>query len=604
MTTGISGLVNRYGQSLALMNQVQNPQISLPSNFRTAPEDAYFYLWQQRKNLLASVNTRPLLRLWDENMSLIGTVGQEQSCVVEEVMADSGTGNCVIRQDNWLSKFILYDRRAEQDLHFTLDPQPSMRSFRTRWHGKVTTINAKRDQYGLHTIELEMTHNREHLKHLLFGANPISPPEIQVPKMYFMPWNCRFGVFSTMFINLARQFFPLLAIPDNIANPFGWIGASDLAGLDPLMWPLQPAFVDPVIDQSRFEVLAARWSDAHSVTLPILTDAGCQIRPYFFIDGEDTESPHPELSALLGSTVLPQRNCIVFACEDKSGVTGPTGTAIDGFVNFIASTGDDLITDTLIPDPDVFGDTEIPSGIYPLIETWFGVAPAPPWVIFKDDEFSGIIESQRSQHGATAKTIMTGGRSPGWLNDLQTFLIKWGLSQIQTVFAGGWGGNVGPAPLGAGLDELYQGEADDTLLAYERWSDPVRELYCGDFGFLEHFEAGTGTAYVVSGVLSIRDGQWKTRAWTSFKTTVKNGYPYLLDTDFTLGDRLGFTMANSIYVDQLYAYKRSYSRDAAMQIELQIGSGKNTADPLFAATNSLANIWNMVGMFMGSQQLF
>ena len=602
---GLPGFVDQFGQQLAMLNTLGNQQVSLPNAFADDPESAFFYLWQQRKNLIESVNQRPLLRLWDENHDLIGTIGQEKSVVVEEVMADSGSGTCVIRQDNWLSNFILYDRRAEQDLHFTLDPNPTNRSWRTRWGGKVTTVNAKRDTSGLHTIELEMIHNREHLKHLLIGANPVFPPEVQLPKMYFLPWNCRTGTAMTLFINLARQFFPLLAIPDNIFNPFGWIGVGDsIGGMDPLTWPIQVQFVDPVTDQSRFEVIAARWNDAHTVFAPTLQDAGCMIRAYTFIAGEDTESPHPELGNLLGNLVAPERNCIILAVEDKSGVTGPSGTLLDGWINFIASTGDDLITNTLVPDPDMFPDTQVPSGIEPIISQWFGVAPATPWIVWKDDQYSGILESTRSVHGATAKTCMTGGKSPGWVNDLQTFAIKYGLSQLQLVITGGLGGQTGPAPVGAGLDDAYQGELDDTLLAYERMSDPVRELYCGDFGFLEHWEAGTGTAYTVSGVLSLRDGLWKTRAWTSFKTTVKNGAPYLLDTDYTLGDRMGFTMAQALYVDQLYGYKRSYDRSKAMDIELQIGSGAQEKDPLFQATNSLAAVWNMFGMYMGSSQLF
>lgn len=588
-----------------MMNTLANQQVILPSTADADPLSSFFYLWQQRKNLQASINQRPLLRLWDENHNFIGTIGKERSCTVEEVMADSGSGNCVIAKDNWLSNFILYDRRAEQDLHFTLDPYPTKRSWRTRWAGKVTTVNAKRDSSGLHTVELEMIHNREHLKHLLVGANPVFPPEIQIPKMYFFPWNARFANFYTMFINLARQFYPLLTIPDNIANPFGWLGVDDsIGGLNPLAWPIQPQFVDPALDQSRFEIIAARWNDAHTVFAPTNLDAGVMSRAYFFIAGEDTESPHPELSQLLGYDVMPERNCVIIANEDKSGTTGPSGTAVDGWIKFIASSGDDLITDTIVPNPSQFPDTQTPSGIYPLIQTWFDVAPSTPWVIFQDNQYSGIIESTRSQHGATAKTIMTGGKSPGWVNDLQTFLIKWGLSQLQVQITGGLGGNIGPAPLGAGLDEAYQGELDDTAFAYQRFSDPIRELYCGDFGFLEHWEAGTGTAYVVSGVLSLRDGDWKTRAWTSFKTTVKNGYPYILDVDFSLGDRLGFTMAQALYVDQLYGYKRAYSRADFMKIDLQIGSGHQEQDPLFQATNSLAAVWNMFGMYMGSSQLF
>jgi hypothetical protein len=532
------GLVDQYGQQLATMGNLERQLVSAPQTVLDDPMAAYFYLYRQRDMLLQSIYQRPLLRLWDHNMQPIGRIGQENSCTVEEVMADSGSGSVVIRNDNWLSKFIQFDRRAEQDLHFTLDPYPTQRNWRTRWGGKVTTVNAKRDASGLHTVELELIHNREHLKHLLVGANPIFPPEIQVPKMYFLPWNVRSGVFMTLFLNLARQYFPLLAIPDNIGDPFAWAGISEaFGGLDPLLWPIQPQFVNMALDTSRFEVIAARWNDAHTVTLPVLTDAGAMIRAYTYIANEDMDSPHPELEALLGTSLKPERNAIILACEDKSNTGGLTGTLADGPIKMIAATGDSLITDTIVPDPSLFPDTEVPSGIYPLIQTWFGVAPKPPWIIWKDDQHSGIIESERNTHGATAKTIWTGGKSPGWVNSLQTFLIKWGLSQIQTVFTGGQFGQVGPAPLGAGLDEIYQGEADDTLLAYEKYSDPVRMLYMGD-------------------------------------------------------------------VDQLWSYKRSYDRSTAMRIDLQIGSGQQEQDPLLQATNSLAAMWNMVGMYMGSSQLF
>jgi hypothetical protein len=270
----------------------------------------------------------------------------------------------------------------------------------------------------------------------------------------------------------------------------------------------------------------------------------------------------------------------------------------------IASTADDGITDTIIADPSEAAalgltDTEDPSGITPIISQFFGVAPKPPWVIFKDGEYSGIIESNRSQHGATAKTAMTGSHSPGWVNDLQTFGIRYALAELSAVAFGGE-----QVPGSPGLDNLYNGELDNVLLAYQRYTDPVRAIYMGDFGFLEHFESGSGTAYVISGEIALRTGLFKSRAYTSFNTSIRNGAPYLYDHDFTLGDRLGFTMANAIYVDQCSAAKRTYDLNTPMTLDLVIGTGIQEQDPLSQATHALANVWNMVGAFMGSSDLF
>lgn len=591
----------------------------------TDPMAYYRYLEKRRSTTIESVRQRPLIRLWDKDMRYVGQVAQERSVMVEEVMADSGAGQLAIRRDNWLSNFILHDRRVEEDLHFTLDPIATAPDWRTRWGGKVIGVNAKRDSEGLHTVEMEMVSNREHLKHLLGGANPIFPPEVQLPKMWVLPWNCRTAIAITMWINLCRQYLPFLSIPTNIFNPGGWVGTG-VQGIDPLSFPIQVQFVNPIFDQSRFSIVTSRWTDLHTVTAPLLEDAGCMVRAYTWLL-EDKTSPHPELEIgfsdipfiggvldsiansiglpdNLGDLARPHRNCIVMAVEDKSGTTGPTGTFADGVIKLAASTGDDLITEV------VSNVADLPKNQDGKTDPFFAklalTAPEPPWAIFRDGEYSGIIESQRSLHASTAKTIMVGSKSPGWVNQLQTFAIKYGLAQLSELIyaAAGLAISGFQAPGTPGLEELYQGQLDDTLLAWQRFTDPVRALQMGDFGFLEHFERGSGSAYTISGTLDIRTGHWKTRAYTSFKTSVRNGAPYLIGTDFTLGDRLGFQMANIIHVDQCTAVRYSWDRSSAILVELSIGRDTEEEDPVAKATRTLAAIWNTFGMFMGSSDLF
>ena len=572
---------------------------------QTDPMSAFVYMERKRQVICDSVRQRPLLRLWDKNHNFLGQVAQEQSVSVEELMTDSGGGHLVIRKDNWLSNFILYDRRIHEDIHFTLDPIPTQQSWRTRWGGKVTTVNAKRSSEGLHTVELEMVSNREHVKHLLAGANPVLPPEVQFPRMWVMPWNVRTGLTISIGLNLARQFFPLLAIPDNFLNPAGWLGygvAGIVEGFNPLWWPIQPQFVNPLTDQSRFEIFTSRWTDFHTASQPILEDAGCMIRAYTWLT-TDTESPHPELGEL-GQVARPWRNAIILAVEDKSGVTGPTGTFIDGFINAIAATADNLITDTILVN-----DLQPDGTPNPLFRKWFMVAPKNPWVVFRDGEYSGIIESNRIQHGATAKTLMTGGKSPSWVNQLQTFLIKWGLAQLSDYIVAMIGmdatSDMGfQAPLTPGLEEIYQGQLDDILLAYQRFTDPVRAIWCGDMGFLEHFEQGTGTGWTIATELTLRDADWKTRAYHVYKVTIRNGAPYLYSVDFNLGDRVSFEIGGVFHTDQVTAAKISYDTNSPVTVELVVGNDSQDQDPFAIATRTLASVWNMFGMFMGSKDLF
>ena len=610
------------------------------------PYSAYQYLDARRNNLIASAHQRPLVRLWDENHDFIGVVAKEISVEADELYADTGAAQVVIRKDNWLSDFILFDRRAEQDLHLTIDPMPTMIAngdgWKRRWGGKVTTVNAKRDSNGLHTITLGAVHNREHLKHILAAANPITPPELQDPKMYLLPGNMRTLGGITLFLNLARQYFPLLSIPDNCFNPLSWLGF-DGSDFNPLSWPVQPQFINILRDTSRFEVFAARWTDLATATAPILEDSGCCWRAYTFIAGEDTVSPHHEIATagqalgkkigeITNEMMLPTRNCVILAIDDKSGIVGPTGTMLDGALSAITATADDMVTNVIIPEyadnGSVYylannGEGELKSATPHTISNWFKTAPKPPWVVFRDGMatnsngggpdggYSGIVESQHAIHGTTAKSITVGGKSPGWINSLISFGIRYGLSQIAAiieyvspggptdVFQGAW-----QAPATSGLDNLYNGELDDTIFAYQRFSDPVRELWTGDMGFLEDMETGAGTAWTISGILSLRAGQWKTRSYTSYKTTVRNAAPYIYGIDLDLGDRVGFEMDQTIFCDQIAAVKMKWDTNTPVNFEISVGTDANEVDPVSKAMAAIAGLYNLFTMYSGSSDLF
>ena len=230
-------------------------------------------------------------------------------------------------------------------------------------------------------------------------------------------------------------------------------------------------------------------------------------------------------------------------------------------------------------------------------------------MVFRDGEYSGIVESNRIQHGATAKTLMTGGKSPSWVNQLQTFLIKWGLAQLSDYIVAMIGmdatSDMGfQAPLTPGLEEIYQGQLDDILLAYQRFTDPVRAIWCGDMGFLEHFEQGTGTGWTIATELTLRDADWKTRAYHVYKVTIRNGAPYLYSVDFNLGDRVSFEIGGVFHTDQVTAAKISYDTNSPVTVELVVGNDSQDQDPFAVATRTLAGVWNMFSMFMGSKDLF
>lgn len=563
------------------------------------PISTYRYLDSRRRTLEGAHRQRPLVRMQDKNLKQLAQIGDERSVRFEEIAADTGEAGVVIRGGDYLADWVRNAVRIEEDLHLSIDPNPTQPSWKTRWGGKITQINVKRDSGGIHTVELIASSQREHLKNILVGATPIFPPEIQPIKMFFLPGNTRTVCAVTLYINLMRQFFPALSIPTNILNPGGWInpiGIGALANFLPTAWPIQVQFVNPILDQSRTTLLTGAWTDFHSTTLDLLKDAGVCARAYTYFT-EDKENPHPELEAIAGkelaSFARPLRNCVVVAFEDHSGVTGPTGTALDGVINLFASTLDDLITTTVLPiDADNDGEID------PLFRKFFLVAPAKPWAVYRDDQESGIIESNYNQHKGPVKTTMTGGKSPPIVNDLQTFGIRYAISQIAQVVLGF------EAPGVEGLDNLYQGQLDNILLAWQRYTNIGRALLTGDLGYLEHFERPGSSAYTISAFLTLRQGDWKKRAYRSFKTSIRNAAPYIIGYDILLDDRVGFEQDGIIYVDQVSAIKYEYDRDKPTTWSVSIGDDSKDTDPLAQGVRALQAMYTLVGAILGEGSLF
>ena len=516
----------------------------------TDPMATYQYLNYRRQTILDSANQKPLVRIADKNLEIKATISGEMSCVVEELMADSGKATCILRFDNWLTDWIVNKNTIYEDLHLLVDPIPTQPDWRTRWGGKITEVNIKNNEDGTATVELQAISMREHTKRLLFAANPIFPPEIQLPRMWVLPGPTRSILFLSMFINLARIFVPGLSFITNAFNPAAWINPLNpdaLLNFNPLSWPLQVAFVNPITDQSRWSVLGATWTDWHSSMGDMLSDSGVVCRAYTWLT-TDKDSPHTELTSLIngveeiGTSLLdivglssvdqlvsligndveqltrPTRNCVIFSLEDDSGQTGPTGTALDGLLNLIGVTGDDLITSTIFDagtGQTLQGEPIIDANqpVTPIIQSLLGVAPAPPKVIWRDGQFTGMIKREVAMHKAPVLTVMTGGRSPAIVNETQTFLIKYGLSQLSDVINQGIADNFG-VPLqnipANGLDSLYQGQLDNVLLAWERYTDPVRAVWGGDLQFQEYFDKGSSTAYTMAGWFTFREANFKT----------------------------------------------------------------------------------------------
>lgn len=595
-----------------------------------------------RQVTLAAGRARPMIRIADKNLDVMTELHGEIEVDAEELSNDSGMARVKVAYDNWLMDYIVHQTMPIEDLHLIIDLNPTKPHWSTRWGGKITEVIVKQDDTGVHTIELSAVSHREHAKRILLAANPIFPPEVQLPRMWIMPGPVRTIAGATLAVNLGRNYMPGWSTITNLFNPMAWINplnSGGIANINPLNWPVQVAFINPALDQSRWSTIGSAWQDAHTVFKDILTDAGVQMRAYTYLT-TDEDSPNTELEQLLtaipevlerlfGSDwseekdflkklAAPNRNCVVFAFEDVSGHTGPTGTVIDGLISTAAVTLDNLIT-PLVVDLST-GETYDPgnmlnglpiyeaSGIdrTTLLEKLTLTSPAAPNVVWWEGEYSGMTGTELTWHKGTTGTIMTGSKSPTLVNAAQTFAIKYGLARLSdaiTLWATGPTGQV-QVPMTNGLDNLYSGQLDDTLLAWQRFTDPMRAVHAGDMKWLEHFEAGSGTAYTLASILTLRDGYWKTRQWVSFKATTVNGQPWIAYTDYQLGSRVAFEHDGIIYVDNVYGIKWSWNWSKPVEVTLKVGEDSQKGDPWRAAFTTIGNVYKFASQVAGEGTLF
>jgi hypothetical protein len=623
------------------------------------PMGALQYLQNRRSVIQGCANQKPLIRLADKNLNLLTDLTGEISCEVEEMMADSGTCKTVIKYAHWLEDFIINGLTINEDLHILIDPIPTHptvqgvpQDWQIRWGGKCKEISVEFNDKGEQTITFVALAHREHSKRLLFGANPFFAPEVQLPKMWVLPGPLRSIAFASGFVNLARLFVPGLSFITNVFNPASWINPlnPDAAlNFNPLSWPIQVAFVNPARDTSMWSVLAATWTDWHATLADLLANAGCMMRGYTWLT-TDATSPHKELTELITGQLAPvdlqsifgvssvsqvnqilatvegiienltrpTRNCVVLAFEDKSGVTGPTGTALDGLLELVGVSLDDLITSVIFDQStgqSVNGEPVInPNSVSPLFQTLLGVKTEIPKVIYRDGQFTGMRERKVNMHKGPPKTMMTGGRSPSLVNQLQTFGIKYALAELSDVITLNIAGGLAPPfsptnfsqqiPATPGLDSLYQGQLDNVLFAWERYTDPLRALWTGELAYQEYIERGSSSAYTLAGFINLAEGHWKTRAFYGFEAMAVNGKPWVYGVDYVLGDQLGFEMDSVIYVDQLAAVKFKYDRKQPVFLSISIGDDKDKHDPVTQGLRILQGVYALVGAFLGEGTIF
>lgn len=511
---------------------------------------------------IAALRARPLVRIWDKDWSNglgewkpVAIVHGEILGDFEEKLHDTGEGKLNLLSSHRLRDWLIDELDEAADVHITVDI-PGW-----RWHGKALTIEEVQEEDGLEYVAMTFLHSREHAKKLICFPNPFLPAITQWPKYFNWAGSAMTGIATMMMLNFIRRYGIIGKLTDNLFQPGTWA-----ASINPANWP---QIVNPrglgLDDKSMWTSFTARMGNLHDVILPVLKDTGIQLKCDLFLPGED-EQPCPEWFTLTRPT-------LVWSLVDKSGVRGPTGTVFDGLLKLVAQVAQDGFSDVV---------TEAPIGGAPEEygrPGWFGTVAEWPWVSWRNSMryakergtgMSGVKTWRMVVHKALAGAIVTGGKSPAWINAATKLLLNAALGYLGAII-----GNPGLA-LG-----IFDKQVEDVILAFQRVTHAIRQALMGSrFAYGEHWEP-SANGFSTSTLAAIRMGMWATRAYTSFKVKVVNGAPYWVGRHFTLGDRVSAEIGRSrrLYVDQVHALRYAWSRSKDPDFEISIGDDSEEEAP-------------------------
>ncbi|AON97386.1 minor tail protein [Gordonia phage Nyceirae] len=510
-----------------------------------------------------------LIRWWDGDMNINIELRNEVFTEGEDPVYAVGGGKTQVPYKS-PEGYFAYDWLPDpEDLHMTVeihDPDDPWRGYESRVTYKALDVDLVEDEDGTEFVEVTWVTLLAHWEHMILMANPILPVIFQLPHIFAIALNTRTAYLTAWQLNLAVTYAPLYRFPD---NPFSLKAYRE--AVDPRTWPM---VVNPrtlLGDRSKPTITNFRFDMALDAMKQGLKDAQCIPWARQWLVGDP--QPFPEFMTLV-------RNTIIIDIEQREGVPGLTGTMVDGWIQLIVELADDLVTEVVHPILDPNDMTPLPSQT-PIGDA-LGLAPAQPWPVFRRGQYSGLVGSRISKKKSTGSVFWTGGRSPEWVNQGIALAISTALEYV------------GFAMAIPGLGNLYQGQLDNTVLAFAKVEDRPRARKAGRFG-LRHVWCSEGaTGFGISTGLALRQGWYLSRPHLVRQAEVLDGFPYLIGRHIRRGSWCVFEMPDeSLYIDQITNVKHRRDRESELRYVLVCGDDEDDEDPiaqLFRHYNDLRTV--------------
>jgi hypothetical protein len=528
-----------------------------------------------------------VVTFYDKMYKPIGQAGDYISLEAEFKRNDVGTATIVLKGNDPLVPFVLESTNSVVPV--TIQAGANM-----RWSGRVNSFALALDN-KVTTCTVQCVDDYTWFSRMLVWPNFLLPIEIQFPSraIFVGPAvNCVLTMVAEQAFRLQSGIWELVnnlgSLDLNWESWFGTLLESDGNIKDMLLTPIVVQYIDPIFDTSPWIALTGRMDKISDLIKDVLADYGLTLTASVWLPGD----PQPATECM-GMSFIPfavplSQPCILVTCVDRSGIVGPTGTFIDGLIEQTVNLTDSVLGTSLFPF--INGTSEYyPSSLAVNIAPRLGVNFVPSWVTFNGDidnvGDTGLTNFKLTGYAPVAHTVIGGGKSPQWLDDLINATLEWLIDSIEIL--------VGFTGI---PDSLLNGTFDDLLLAFQQQENFGRRVQLGPYGFPEYFQKTGASAYTVDEWFALMQAMFDTQGYNCIELTWQDGYPYTVGRDVFLGSLVSFALNGKLYTDYIYQIKLKDDRKNRRDVEVIVGNGKRNVNPVLRIVKMLTGLEEVINV--------
>jgi hypothetical protein len=548
------------------------------------PELASAAAWQA-----AQIQNRPPTNIevtfYDAFYNQIGQCTDYISLEAEFKRNDMGQATIVLKSSDPLCPLIM--QCVTTTVPVTIQLGANM-----RWSGRVNSYAYSLDDKNT-TLTVQCVDDFTWFSRIMVWPNYLLPIQVQVPTnaIFVGP------IISCALTMVAEQAWRLQSGANEFFNNAvsfdldweAWIGTfleSNGNTTEMLMCPIVVQNIDPLFDTSPWVALTGRMDKIYDLLKDSLMMYGCSLTAELWLPGD----PQPSGDWLVGQIPLETdlvQPCILVSCVDRQGVTGPTGTFIDGLIEDTIDLTDSIFGTTLAPflNPN---NEYYPANLGINIAPALGVNFVPSWVVFNGDESIGdnpLLNYKLTGYHPIAYQVIGGGKSPQWLDDLINATLEFWIDALEIT--------VGFTGI---PDSLFDGTFDDLLLAFQLQENYPRRQQLGPYAFPEYFTKTGASAYTLDEWFALMQAMYDTQGYNCIQLTWENGFPYTVGMDVFLGALVSFVLNGQLYTDYVYSIKLTDNRTTRAQVEVIVGDGKREVNPILRVVKMLTGLEEVINV--------